>query len=338
MLGLLLASVDAVQSQVVSPASEESQAFRRKIIELSSLVMDDVPAAERLREARIWYLRAAEEHGSQQRERLARFQQDLNGALLNFRGVVDDSFSDQGQLVREFGRSASGLRAVEQCDDMERIKHVVRTELHHIAEVVRAHVLQHDALKKRYASAIREFERSVADVRRSGDCDATTGCANRAAMDFQLLTVCRKCEWEGLPFAVAMLDLDDFKEINDHYGHQVGDAALAHFATAVKAGLPEGAFLARYGGDEFMVIAHGTARDLAKALNSALAVIHQTPFAIEGSKKALELALQGSGGVTDVRPTDTPAAVISRADQALYAAKRTGKAHVEVDGNAPKAA
>ena len=96
--------------------------------------------------------------------------------------------------------------------------------------------------------------------------DALTGLANRYAMNDRLLAECRACRVRGVPLAALVIDLDRFKSVNDRLGHPQGDALLKATARALLESIRDGDFVARHGGDEFVVIAPDCDRDGASAL------------------------------------------------------------------------
>ncbi|PWK63842.1 GGDEF domain-containing protein [Aminobacter sp. AP02] len=126
------------------------------------------------------------------------------------------------------------------------------------------------------------------------------------------------------PYSVLMIDLDDFKAINDICGHAAGDAALRHFAGSAGALLPAQATLARLGGDEFCVLLPETAaREAAAVADQLVRGFHSADFDWKGEK----VALTASIGVAEWLPAygADPATVIEKADAALYETKRSGR-------------
>lgn len=130
------------------------------------------------------------------------------------------------------------------------------------------------------------------------------------------------------PYAVMMLDLDHFKAVNDHHGHQAGDCVLRHMAELLSARLRRQDMAGRYGGEEFLVLLPGTALHDAVVLAETLrASLEQSPCRHEGRPIAVTVSIGVSGGrPQQVEDWDL---LIRRADQALYAAKAAGRNRVE---------
>lgn len=163
--------------------------------------------------------------------------------------------------------------------------------------------------------------------------DDLTGCLNRSAI-LQRLTAALESERRqdrAHPFCVLMFDLDYFKQINDGWGHQVGDRALVHFCDCLREISPASSSLGRVGGEEFLLLLPGATSAAALTLCTALReALRTSPLQI--GDKALILAF--SAGVVDVRFGQRDVSLLlTQADRALYDAKRTGrgKAVVAVD-------
>ncbi len=157
--------------------------------------------------------------------------------------------------------------------------------------------------------------------------DPLTGLFNRRAMHALLDQYVRQRRRAGDTFCLLMIDIDHFKEVNDRYGHEAGDRALAHVARLMTQTLRAQDRLARYGGEEFVVMlpASGLARGLAEAEALRLAVRH-SPL-VHGE---LSVALSVSIGVAEwAGPAEDPARLLVQADDALYRAKRLGRDRVE---------
>lgn len=152
--------------------------------------------------------------------------------------------------------------------------------------------------------------------------DALTHIANRYRLEKVLLKECERAERFRLPLALVAMDLDDFKQINDHYGHGMGDETLLRVVEGLKAGMRTGDLPARWGGDEFMVVLPRTTLDAAKrAAEDIRQHIAQMPTL---HTACVTLSL----GVAQRQKGESAAALMRRADQALYRAKAAGKNRV----------
>jgi diguanylate cyclase (GGDEF)-like protein/putative nucleotidyltransferase with HDIG domain/PAS domain S-box-containing protein len=153
--------------------------------------------------------------------------------------------------------------------------------------------------------------------------DALTSVANRGELEAQLATLLEKFARDEAtePFSIIFLDVDFFKNINDTFGHIVGDEVLVDIARLLQHETYSGELVARYGGEEFVIICPAT--PLAQAVNRAERLRIAVTRA-EASRMG-EYKVTGSFGVTEVERGDTVESLLGRADKALYTAKETGR-------------
>ena len=167
------------------------------------------------------------------------------------------------------------------------------------------------------------LESALRKVNRLASHDPLTGAFNRRGMNEVFSREAARAQRTGLPLAVALVDLDDFKLVNDRYGHAVGDAALVYLTRAIGATLRPTDSCCRLGGEEFVVIMPGADQGAAQqALVRLQMVLDGRPIA----DTSLRLAF--SAGVVLVRRGESLEQVLARADCAVYRAKAAGKRRV----------
>jgi diguanylate cyclase (GGDEF)-like protein len=182
------------------------------------------------------------------------------------------------------------------------------------------------------AQAIMQLERANNMLRSLSYLDALTGIANRRHFEEVVEQEWRRSARSGASLALIMIDIDHFKLLNDHYGHQVGDACLKQVASTLNDTLKRaGDLVARYGGEEFVVVLPNT--DLAGALVFAEELrvrIEHLQIEHVGSPSGFVTV---SLGVASVVPGDsyTPEWIIGAADRALYRSKQEGRNRVSAD-------
>ena len=152
--------------------------------------------------------------------------------------------------------------------------------------------------------------------------DSLTQLINRAHMQEILNKELARYQRQGTVFSLALIDIDHFKAINDKYGHQAGDEVLIGFAKRAAAMQRQIDVIARWGGEEFLILMPETPADGAlNAIERLRAEIARQPV----PAGAFELSVTISAGVTQSRPNEALNQILERADRALYAAKDAGR-------------
>src|ERR1700744_5028544 len=179
--------------------------------------------------------------------------------------------------------------------------------------------------------AIDRLRNEVADLALMDDL---TGVGNRRQLLQRLTDECARSDRSDQPFALLVVDLDNFKTINDTHGHAAGDACLQHFTLMAQTRLRPGDLLARTGGDEFCImLPASTLREGAMIARRIVDVCREDAEACVGA----DIPIAGSIGVAQwTGETGAfPDRLIAAADHALYVAKKEGKNRHDVYGVSP---
>ncbi|KWV14399.1 cellulose synthase [Xanthomonas translucens] len=172
----------------------------------------------------------------------------------------------------------------------------------------------------------RELERARAALALKAVHDDLTGLLNRVGILDALAAQMQRSGSDGTALAVAMIDLDHFKQINDRHGHLIGDAVLARVGRRMNANLRGSDLIGRYGGEELLAVLPGLLPPAQNRLHSLHQAIGATPFLTDAGL----LEITTSIGVAWQRPGETLQQLLSRADDALYRAKHGGRNRVEL--------
>jgi diguanylate cyclase len=183
-------------------------------------------------------------------------------------------------------------------------------------------------MRTRVNEAEREVSRLQEELAHASELvrhDALTGALNRKGMDEALEREVARLRRQGGSLSLAMLDIDNFKKLNDSLGHAVGDAALKHLSSVAREAIRPQDTLARYGGEEFVVLLPNTPLD--DAVSAMVRVQRELTrrFFLNNNDKVL---ITFSCGVAELNGEEMPYDALKRADDAMYLAKRAGKNRV----------
>jgi diguanylate cyclase len=279
-------------------------------------------------------VRAATEILAETRARHAGVRQERDQARQALKQLIHQLLEEMGELGQHTGRFhdnvARHVQAIEAADSIESLAGVVR-ELVEDSRAVQALVKQSQERVQRDQERAVELEDQVrrleGELRKLSDevsTDALTQVANRRGLMQAFSTESARRERDGAtaPLAVGLIDIDNFKRLNDNLGHAAGDKALKLLAAAVRDRLRPVDHLARFGGEEFVVLLPATALTEAQQALTRLQRGLSASLFMHDDK---EVFVTFSAGVTEWRPGEALEAALERADEALYEAKRSGK-------------
>ncbi|MEI7968424.1 MAG: GGDEF domain-containing protein [Betaproteobacteria bacterium] len=172
---------------------------------------------------------------------------------------------------------------------------------------------------------VRQLESELELVSEKVREDELTGTLNRRGLDDALAREISRAQRNGKPVALALLDLDDFKRVNDTYGHAAGDAALVHLARIIRRTMRPTDVVARLGGEEFVIVLPETTLDKAVLTVKRLQRELTKRIFLSGKERVL---MTFSAGATCYQPPEEAEHFLARADRAMYRAKQQGKNQV----------
>ena len=284
---------------------------------------------------------------SGQRE-FATYLKQLNERLESFLGSISEAqegYSESVESARSFNQElreqVSGLQAsVQDAVDLHSLKQSLEARLDGLLNTVSAHQKQRDGREAEVAQRLQSLTQKVAEMeqeaqgfrdhleeqRQKALIDPLTGLANRAGWSERLELEMARWKRYGGELALAVLDIDHFKRINDGYGHLAGDKVLKIIAGELAKRLRKTDFIARFGGEEFVLLIPSTPiKGAQQLLQTLLDGVEQCPFHFRGERVTITL----SAGLTAFANGESSEQVFERADQALYRAKSGGRNRVE---------
>jgi len=247
---------------------------------------------------------------------------ELNAVVKGEMGEIQRSISiatDLSTLKQNIGKRLDTIQGhVSQhlAEEIERRKNaVVKEELLQ----KRLHKLEHETTSL-HTKMVKAKSKALEDP--------VTGLPNRMAYEERLAAEVARWKRTNTPLALLVWDIDDFKQINDRFGHQAGDKALNVIGRILSSRPREMDFVGRYGGEEFvMLLVDSETENTKKLANEIRESVSKSGFHSSGQEK---ISITISCGVSEFREGDTPEMVFERADEAMYTAKREGKNRVVV--------
>ncbi len=222
---------------------------------------------------------------------------------------------------------------VSRCDETNAVPVVVLTSseerddrLHNIqsgaADYFSKANLDEEVFVARLRSLAKGKERTTS-LRHDSRTDPLTGLASRRYGEARLAEELQKLERYGHRFAVALLDIDHFKRVNDSLGHKAGDEVLRSLASELRDVSRTSDIVVRWGGEEFLFVFPGTSAEQAANIVERLRAHLAAEAVTLEAGAAVPVTI--SGGVAEAEPGDTPESLVQRADKGLYRAKSTGR-------------
>ncbi|WP_460417803.1 GGDEF domain-containing protein [Pseudomonas sp. microsymbiont 2] len=268
--------------------------------------------------------------------RLETFQSHLHEASA---GHADNS-SAARELDSQLREQVDGLQnSVQGAVDVDSLKHILENRLEGLLVTMDEHQHERDRREQELAGRLQGLAARVASMeqealgyrehleeqRQKAMIDPLTGLPNRAAWSEQVEREMLDWQENGGHLAMAILDLDHFKRINDGYGHLAGDKVLKIVAEQLRKRLRGRDFIARFGGEEFVLLLPQTSPPAAAQVAEALrAAVEACPFHFKGERVVITTSI----GISAFRSGERGDQVLKRADEALYRAKDQGRNRV----------
>ena len=270
-------------------------------------------------------------------ERLEGFQSHLHEASA---GHADNSTAAR-ELDSQLREQVDGLQSsVQGAADVDSLKHILENRLEGLLVTMDEHKHERDRREQELAGRLQGLSERVASMehealgyrehleeqRQKALLDPLTGLPNRAAWSEQVEREVIEWQENGGHLAMAILDLDHFKRINDSYGHLAGDKVLKIVADQLRKRLRGRDFIARFGGEEFVLLLPQTSPAAAAQVAEVLrATVEACPFHFKGERVVITTSI----GLGAFRSGERGDQVLKRADAALYRAKEQGRNRVE---------
>ena len=276
--------------------------------------------------------------------KIEKFLQNLDTRLQAIRALVSQASNDNGE--RSKAREALEALVREQLSDVHSVV-TGSTDLNTIGDSVSKHLelilramehyrneeeqrekrlTEHIALlQERLTEMEDELEqskKSFKEQKHKATIDSLTGLPNREAYQQRINDELTRFQRYGSPLSLVICDIDHFKKINDSYGHLAGDKVLQLIARLLQKNIRDTDFIARFGGEEFIILMPETTADQALvAAEKIRKLIESSPFNFRKERVSVTISI----GIAEFQENETPNSAFERADIALYEVKRSGR-------------
>ena len=228
-------------------------------------------------------------------------------------------------------RMEESAKLIEQAKSFEEIAPVLKGVVSATRDIANSIRITHEEMQAMREKAqateaeLARLHKELDTVSTQARHDVLTGVLNRKGLNEALIREVADVRRKDTPLSVSLLDIDNFKKLNDTRGHSTGDAALTHLATVTRESLRPQDTLARYGGEEFVIAMPDTQLEQGvEAMTRLQRELTRRFFLADGEK----IVITFSAGVAQLAPDETAEDAIKRADQAMYLAKRAGRNRV----------
>ena len=250
---------------------------------------------------------------------------------------IDASLQNVDKIKAEVGSEVSGIEsAVHENDDLSLLKQIVRTRIERLATKMASYVENEKQQLKAAKDKVDDLTRQAQAMNKEVEglrhqlmekqqvlaMDPLTGVANRGGFDKRIEEELARSQRIGFPLSLMLVDIDKFKFVNDTFGHKAGDRVLQTIAKLMSGRLRDTDFIARYGGDEFVILLPGTAAEDARAVAQGFCdAVKRCGFHSRGQSVDVTLSI----GIAQLQEGDSSEALFERADVAMYEVKDKGR-------------
>nr|WP_314544478.1 diguanylate cyclase [uncultured Massilia sp.] len=261
---------------------------------------------------------------------IADVRSTVKNMMMTFIDRLGSVAASTGDFQEKIGGFSERIRGAANIDELNAVLEEVLRETRHVqAEALdsREQMLAAHQEVQEAEARIRDLEAKLQHMSELVREDQLTGSLNRRGLDDVFERETARADRRGTPLCIALLDLDNFKKLNDTYGHIAGDGALRHLVKVVKDTLRSMDVIARFGGEEFLILLPETTVEAATAAMVRVQRELTRHFFLHDNEKML---ITFSCGVALRHQNEEQASLMARADRAMYLAKQSGKNRVVV--------
>jgi diguanylate cyclase (GGDEF)-like protein len=312
-----------VEHFVLSTPDLDAPRFLERIRRMAA-ELTPVAKPEEVERQRRWAVESLSVFGQLQRRYLTEREDELWRLLSLYQDNVKAAGSNNKQFTESLQTIHERMGDAVRLDDLRQVRERLEGEIQKASTLVEQKVQADQELSTALISRVEQLEAALTAARHEASRDALTGVYHRGGFETQLEAALQSPH----RVALALIDVDNFKGINDTAGHLVGDQILKMAVQSLARVARPGDVIGRFGGDEFCLMAPQTSPErLADRLDGVAA---QRTINMQFEERLCSVRLSLSVGVAGSVPGDTARTLFDRADAALYEAKRGGKGHTRV--------
>lgn len=274
-------------------------------------------------------VRACEHFLKQSKHYFATREGEIAEVIAMLRRTAQHLAGDSSGFHADVLATSARFKGMVQLDDIRELKRALASEAAALQKIIETKQKRDQEMLSSLVERVVTLQTHLHEVEEQAWLDPITKIPNRGMFDRSLIKLMQAARFSGTSLVLVLLDIDNFKEINDTHGHPIGDRVLLCCSQWISGAIRDADVVARYGGEEFAVILLDT--DLAAAEARFGDVIAQIAgrsfeYEIDGVGKSVRFTV--SCGISQLAAQDTEIELVHRADQALYDAKRQGRNRV----------
>jgi diguanylate cyclase len=324
LAGFVADLLDLLKVMAAKVGRRPSDEYRTKLDEYAAGVAEETDAY-RLEILRGNCLKTSQEYFKEWDRHLKEREDELRDVIDLLMTGLQTISKDNTTFHTELTATNERIQGYCDLDDIREIKKRLANEVARLKETIKVKQQSEAAQISVLSDRVTTLQSKLQEAEQKAQTDGLTGLYNRASFDRKMTELIETAQG----FVLVLLDIDNFKQINDTHGHQIGDRVIASAAQMLRESTRASDFVARYGGEEFAIIQPGSKIEHALPRFAArLKEIAETTYEYRHLFRKQELSFTLSAGLTECVAGDTIESVVARADAALYQAKREGKNRV----------
>ncbi len=317
--------LDMISNQAADSQTLNTSTFRQRVKQFREDLQAEIAAelADRLTQdcattCRDFFRRAAAFDAEREAE--------IKGLIDTLTTAIDKLAGEAVSVNKQLTGHTDRFHRLVDVEDIRELKRRISDEVTALNRFVAEKQEREEAYYSTLTKRIEVLQARLAETEEAAALDPLTQIPNRGTFDQTLRRWLARSPQAQPPFVLALFDIDDFKHVNDTYGHVVGDRVLLAAARTLSSQLRDDDVVARYGGEEFGLLMAGmTLRQAEPRLREMLACIASAVYEFDHAGQPEQLSYTMSAGAAEVAAADTSESIVKRADEGLYEAKRRGK-------------